>query len=96
LAEHQPEIGSLVKELDQKIITKGALDIKTKRLIAIGCVAVRMCEDCVYAQGLAAKNAGATKQEIIEALKVAVLTGGIPITSVAKSGVTKLFEEWED
>jgi AhpD family alkylhydroperoxidase len=77
-------------------VEDGALDKKTKRLIALACVAVRMCEDCIYPQAKVAKNYGASKAEIVEALQVAVLTGGVPTWSVAKKGITKLFEEWDD
>ncbi|MDR1691195.1 MAG: carboxymuconolactone decarboxylase family protein [Candidatus Methanoplasma sp.] len=72
-----------------------ALDKKTKRLIALACVAVRMCDDCIYPQAKVAKNYGATKEEILEAIQVAVLTGGVPCWSSAKEGIAKLFEEWD-
>lgn len=60
------------------MVTDGALDKKTKRLIALACVAVMMCEDCVYPKTKVAKNFEASKEEIIEALNVAVLNGGVP------------------
>jgi 4-carboxymuconolactone decarboxylase len=77
-------------------VEDGALDRKTKRLIALACVAVRMCDDCIYPQAKVAKNYGATREEIIEALNVAVLTGGVPTWSTAKYGITQLFEEWDE
>ncbi len=95
MAQHQPKTLELIQQVDGGIVKEGVLDVKTKRLIALGCVAVRMCEDCVYAQGLAAKKAGATKDEILEALSVAVLAGGVPSASVAKEGIARLFEEWD-
>jgi alkylhydroperoxidase/carboxymuconolactone decarboxylase family protein YurZ len=55
-----------------------------------------MCEDCVYPQAKVAKNYGATREEIIEALNIAVLTGGVPTWSTAKRGITQLFEEWDE
>jgi len=94
--EHHPELAVLIKDMDRVMVTDGALDKKTKRLIALACVAVRMCDDCIYPQARVAKNFGATKEEIIEALNVAVLTGGMPSWSTAKRGIIKLFEEWED
>ncbi|MGD0056530.1 MAG: carboxymuconolactone decarboxylase family protein [Methanomassiliicoccales archaeon] len=94
IREHNPELAVLIKDMDQIVVNDGALDRKTKRLIALACVAVRMCEDCVYPQAKVAKNYGATKEEIVEALQVAVLTGGVPTWSVAKKGITKLFDEW--
>ena len=95
IREHNPELAVLIREMDRTMMNDGALDRKTKRLIALACVAVRMCEDCVYPQANVAKNYGATKEEIVEALQVAVLTGGVPTWSVAKKGITKLLDEWE-
>jgi AhpD family alkylhydroperoxidase len=94
IREHNPELAVLIREMDQIVVNDDALDRKTKRLIALACVAVRMCEDCVYPQAKVAKNYGATKEEIVEALQVAVLTGGVPTWSVAKKGISKLFDEW--
>jgi 4-carboxymuconolactone decarboxylase len=96
IKDHHPELAVLIREMDRVMVKDGALDRKTKRLIALACVAVRMCEDCVYPQAKVAKNYGATKEEIIEALNVAVLTGGVPCWSTAKKGIIRLFEEWED
>lgn len=96
IKEHNPDLAVLIKDMDKIVVTDGALDRKTKRLIALACVAVRMCEDCIYPQAKVAKNYGATKGEIIEALQVAVLTGGVPTWSVAKKGISRLFEEWDE
>ena len=96
IKKHNPELAVLIRDMDQIMVEDGALDRKTKRLIALACVAVRMCEDCIYPQAKVAKNFGASKAEIMEALQVAVLTGGVPTWSVAKKGLTQLFDEWED
>jgi 4-carboxymuconolactone decarboxylase len=95
IKKHNPELAVLIRDMDQIMVNDGALDRKTKRLIALACVAVRMCEDCIYPQAKVAKNYGATKAEIVEAMQVAVLTGGVPTWSVAKKGLTQLFDEWE-
>ncbi len=86
----------MIHDMDRIMVEDGALDRKTKRLIALACVAVRMCDDCIYPQAKVAKNYGATRDEIIEALNVAVLTGGVPTWSTAKYGITQLFEEWDE
>jgi 4-carboxymuconolactone decarboxylase len=96
IKQHNPDLAVLIGDMDKIVVEDGALDRKTKRLIALACVAVRMCEDCIYPQAKVAKNYGATKAEIVEALQVAVLTGGVPTWSVAKKGITKLFEEWDE
>ena len=82
--------------MDQVMVNDRALDRKTKMLIVLACVAVRMCPDCVYLQAKVAKNCGATKEEIMETVNEAVLTVGVPSWSTAKKGMIKLFEEWED
>ena len=94
--ELDPGFMETVHNLDRIMVTDGALDKKTKRLMALSCVIVRMCEDCVYPQAKVAKNFGATKEEILEAVNVAVLTGGMPCWSTAKKGIMQLFSEWED
>ncbi|MCG7844482.1 MAG: carboxymuconolactone decarboxylase family protein [Methanomassiliicoccales archaeon] len=93
--KHYPSLAVIIKDMDKVINTDGALDRKTKRLIALACVAVRMCGGCVYPQAKVAKNNGATKEEIMEALNIAVLTGGVPTWSNAKDGISELFAEWE-
>ena len=91
-----PALVDTIRVMDKTMVSDGALDRKTKRLIALACVAVRMCDDCVYSQARVAKNYGATKEEILEAINVAVLTGGVPSWSAAKGGIQKLFDEWDD
>jgi AhpD family alkylhydroperoxidase len=52
---------------------KGALDAKTKELIALGVAAQVPCQYCVYAHTKAAKAAGATDAQIKEAIGAAAL-----------------------
>lgn len=93
--ENKPELVELIERMDRVLLEDGALDKKTKRLIALACVAMRMCEDCVYPQAKVAMNYGATKEEILETLEVCMVTGGVPTFSVAKKGIAKLFREIE-
>jgi AhpD family alkylhydroperoxidase len=51
----------------------GALDDKTKQLIALGVAAQIPCQDCIYAHTPAAKHAGATDAQIKEAIASAAL-----------------------
>jgi 4-carboxymuconolactone decarboxylase len=95
IKELDPGFIDLLADMDSVMTEDGALDKKTKRLIGLSCVIVRMCEDCVYPQAKLAKCCGATKAEILEAVNVAVLTGGVPCWSVAKKGISRLFAEWE-
>jgi AhpD family alkylhydroperoxidase len=96
IKKHHPQLAVLIHDMDRIMVEDGALDRKTKRLIALACVAVRMCDGCVYPQAKVAKNYGATREEIIEALNIAVLTGGVPTWSNAKAGISELFAEWDE
>ncbi len=90
-----PGFLDLLHDMDRVMVNDGAIDKKNKRLMALACVAVRMCEDCIYAQARVAKNYGATKEEILEAINIAVLTGGMPCWSASKKGIARLFAEWD-
>lgn len=60
---------------EQKVMNPhGALDGKTKHLIALGVAAQIPCKYCVYFHTKAAMQAGATKAEIKEAIAAAALT----------------------
>ena len=56
------------------VMNKGALDGKTKQLIALGVAAQIPCQYCVYAHTAMAKKAGATDAEIKEAIAAAAIT----------------------
>lgn len=90
-----PDLMGLIHDMDEMCLSDGAIDKKTKRLIALACVTIRGCSGCVYAQAKVAKNFGASKKEIIEILKICVLTAGVPCWSIAKDGITRLFAEWD-
>jgi len=92
IKKHHPELVKVIHDLDSVMTEDGALDKKTKRLIALACVATRMCKECVYPQAKVAMNYGATKEEIIEALHVAAIVGGIPVFAVAKDALEELFK----
>lgn len=54
----------------------GALATKQKRLIALGVALGRGCTNCILGQTMRAFEAGATVEEVLETLGVAVAIGG--------------------
>lgn len=56
-----------------------ALDLKTKELIALGCSLIAKCEGCIEGHIKKALEIGATKEEISDAIVVAI---GIAAASV--------------
>ena len=63
-------------ELEAATYPDGALSTKTKELIAVGISAATNCESCIQWHTEYAVKAGATPQEVLEALEVAMEIGG--------------------
>ena len=57
---------------DQKVFEEGALSIKDKELIAIGAAHITRCPHCIDGHVKRAKKAGATDEEIAEAIYVGI------------------------
>jgi AhpD family alkylhydroperoxidase len=66
--EPQAAVGSAWAEWREVFNPKGALDGKTKELIGLAVAAQIPCQYCVYAHTLGAKHAGATDEQIKEAV----------------------------
>jgi AhpD family alkylhydroperoxidase len=76
----------------QAVYKDGALSQKMKRLIALACGLQAGCTRCIQGQTKDAVAAGATKEEILEAVAVAVVTGGTAV-SAETWRVVKVLEE---
>lgn len=73
-----PEVMAGFGEMHVSAIAKGALDTKTKELIALGIAISVHCDGCIAFHVHDALNAGASRQETLEAIGVAILMGGGP------------------
>lgn len=62
----------------------GALPKKAKELIAIGISVVIDCESCMECHITQAAHAGASRQEVLEAVEVAMEMAGGPATASAR------------
>lgn len=67
-------------ELHRASVEPGALEVKTKELIALAIGVVEQCDGCIASHSHAAVNAGATRQEAAEAIGVTFLMNGGPAT----------------
>ena len=67
------EVDSAFKRLAFGILKDGALSVKDKALIALACSVAVRCEHCVERHKETARNAGASRQEMLEAAAVAGL-----------------------
>ena len=63
--------------------TPTTLDAKTKELIAIGCSLVAKCEGCARGHIKKALELGATKEEISDAIVVAVGIGAASVVDMS-------------
>lgn len=71
-------------DLEHAAFADGALPKKTKELIAIG-ISVRIdCESCMQWHIEQAAQAGATWQDVLEAVEVGIEMGGGPVTVSAR------------
>jgi len=79
LIERSKTYGSFI-ELAKNAFSPGVLDSKTKELMAVSISVVIHCEACAVWHIGAALRAGATDQEILESMDVAIELGGGPAT----------------
>jgi AhpD family alkylhydroperoxidase len=78
-----PDVLSAFGQLSQAAQTEGALDKKSKELIALAIgVAVR-CDGCLGYHAQALSKLGANRKEVAEALGVAIQMGGGPSVNYA-------------
>lgn len=75
-----PDVYKGLRELHHASFAPGALDVKTKELIALAVGVVESCDGCIASHARAAAKAGATKQEAAEAIGVTFLMNGGPAT----------------
>lgn len=75
------------------VLKEGVLDTKTKELIAIVTSITARCKYCIAIHVEKALNAGATKEEIFESAKVAILMGSGPAMTYV-SEVKKALDEY--
>ncbi|MEO7369948.1 MAG: carboxymuconolactone decarboxylase family protein [Ilumatobacteraceae bacterium] len=75
-----PDAYKAFSELHHASFAAGALDVKTKELIALAIGVIERCDGCVASHAEGAARAGATRQEAAEAIGVTFLMGGGPAT----------------
>jgi AhpD family alkylhydroperoxidase len=75
-----PEVYQGFGALSKAAFAEGALDRKTKELIALAIGVAEGCDGCIASHGQAAARAGATRKEAAEAIGVTFLMHGGPAT----------------
>ena len=78
--------------LSQAAMAAGAIDAKTKELIAMGIGVAARCDGCIGFHAKALVRLGATQQELEEVLGVAVYMGGGPSLMYAANALAAFKE----
>lgn len=74
-----PEIYEAIVKLDAAVFTGKVLDYRTQKLVALAIVASRSDESATKSQMISAMNEfQITKDEIVDVLRVVLLTSGMP------------------
>ena len=86
VAELAPETMSAFGQLQQATFNDGALDVRTKELIALGIAIAGSCDGCIAWHNAALHKLGCSVEEIAEVAGVAIeMGGGMALHPAAKA-----------
>lgn len=88
-----PDVYRAFGELHHEALAEGELDVRTKELIALAISITKLCDGCIASHARGAAKAGATSQEVAEAIGVAILMNGGPATIYGPRAL-EAFEEF--
>lgn len=91
LLDDNNKIIKRIFNLDTNAYASGALNEKTKELLGLVSSAVLRCDDCVKYHLEKSKEAGASKEEVMETLSIATLVGG----TIVIPHLRRAYEYWE-
>jgi AhpD family alkylhydroperoxidase len=78
LTKASPEVSQAFGGLVKSVNDSGVVDHKTKELIALGIAIAVRCEGCLLFHVRALIKLGASREEVVDAIAVAVEMGGGP------------------
>ncbi|HUV24241.1 MAG TPA: carboxymuconolactone decarboxylase family protein [Methanomassiliicoccales archaeon] len=76
LAKQRPPVARALYKLKNEVFKSGALTVREKELIAVALSCLIRCETCLQFHADRAKEAGASKDDLREAMDVALYLGG--------------------
>jgi len=85
-----PDVMAGFGQMHKAAVADGALSTATKELMAMAIGISSRCEDCITLHVHAALRAGATADQVHEAIGVAVLMGGGPASTYATRALDAL------
>lgn len=75
-----PDVYAGYVAMSAAAMTAGALDVRTKELVALAIAVSKQCDGCMASHARGAARAGATEEEVAEAIGVAIMMNGGPGT----------------
>jgi AhpD family alkylhydroperoxidase len=82
-----PEVMKAFSAMASSATAEGALDTRTKELIALGIAVAIRCDGCVAFHAEAAEKHGATREEVMETMGMALYMGAGPSLMYAAQAV---------
>lgn len=82
-----PEVMKAFSEMARAATEQGALDARTKELIALAIAVAIRCDGCVAFHAQAAVKHGATREEVMETMGMALYMGAGPSLMYAAQAV---------
>lgn len=82
-----PDVMKSFSAVAQAALKKNKLDTKTKELIALGISVATRCDDCIGFHVKAAIDQGATREELLETLGMAIYMGAGPSVMYASHAI---------
>lgn len=92
LHKTQPDVMKGFADMGRAAMTGGAIDPKTKELIALAVGVAARCDGCIGFHTKALVRLGASTEEVHEALAVAIYMGGGPVAMYAANAVAAFNE----
>jgi len=90
-----PEVTKAFSEMARAATSDGVLDTKTKELIALAISVAIRCDGCVAFHSQAAVKAGATREEVMETMGMALYMGAGPSLMYAAQAV-EAFDQFSE
>ena len=89
-----PEVMKNFTGIAQAALKANALDTKTKELVALGISVAVRCDDCIAFHAKAAVDQGATREEVMETLGMAIYMGAGPAAMYATHAI-EVFDQFK-
>lgn len=93
MRKEMPEVMSGFSSLSQAAYKEGALDKKTKELIAMALAVAKQCQGCIGFHSQTLVKLQTTREEFLETLAMAIYMGGGPSLMYAAEAL-EAFEEF--